>query len=78
MQPQYHSLMMQLKQQQTAEFKANSEAKQQLIEKAAALVSHSDTDNLVPAVKDLQAQWTAVGFAGRKIDQQLWATFREH
>ena len=78
LQPQYHSLMMQLKQQQTAEFKANGEAKQQLIEKAAALVSHADTDNLVPAVKDLQAQWTAVGFAGRKIDQQLWATFREH
>ncbi len=78
LQPQYHALMGQLKQQQAAEFKANAEAKQQLIEKAAALVTHSDTDNLVAAVKELQAQWTAVGFAGRKIDQQLWSTFREH
>ena len=78
LQPQYHSLLSQLKQQQVVELKANAESKQQLVEKAAALVTHPDTDNLVAAVKDLQSQWTAIGFAGRKVDQQLWSNFREH
>jgi hypothetical protein len=78
LQPEYQALLNQLKQQQTEEFKANALAKQLLIDKAAALVSQTDTDNLVSAVKDLQAQWTAIGFAGRKVDQQLWSSFREH
>jgi hypothetical protein len=78
LQPQYHALFNQLKQQQVSEFKSNSQAKQLLVEKAAALVAHPEIDNLVAAVKDLQAQWTAIGFAGRKLDQQLWSNFREH
>ncbi len=78
LQPQYHALIGQLKQQQIDEYKANTAAKRLLIESAAQLVLQAETENLVSAVKDLQTQWTAVGFAGRKLDQQLWAEFRSN
>ncbi len=78
LQPQFSQLVTQLKQRQSQEQKANAEQKQQLVEKAAALLASLESVDVVAAVKELQAQWTATGFAGRKQDQQLWERFRQH
>ena len=78
LQPQYSELVSQLKQRQSQEQKANAQQKQQLVEKAATLLASLESVDVVAAVKELQAQWTATGFAGRKLDQQLWQQFRQH
>ena len=57
--------------------KANSSAKNSLVEHAEQL---SQSDNLADAcqqLKELQQQWQKIGFAGVKAENALWQKFRQ-
>lgn len=57
--------------------KANSAAKNSLVEHAEQL---SQSDNLADAcqqLKELQQQWQKIGFAGVKAENALWQKFRQ-
>ena len=51
--------------------------KTRLIKQAKALLEELDLENAAQIAKNLQKEWKAVGHSGRKMDAQLWQTFRE-
>ena len=62
-------------------FQKNLEAKQALVEQVRGLVEEELADDTAwPAqaekVKAIQQEWKAIGFAGRKDDQEVWEAFR--
>ena len=69
-------------QERKANEQANEEAKTQLCEKAEAinvddLKNFSDWDNATKEILDLQQQWKELGFASRKVNNQLFNRFRQ-
>lgn len=55
----------------------NKQVKQSLIKSAEALLNEEDIYSAVSQVKRLQAQWRDTGFAGNKVENKLWQTFRK-
>jgi len=78
LQKEFENLMEQLFGKITSEYENNKTAKQSLIEQAQTLVSAVDTRGATETVKQLQAQWKAIGKSWHKEDQQLWQEFRKH
>ncbi len=59
-------------------FHANNKSlKQQLINKAEKLLAEEDIYAAVNQVKTLQNQWKDIGYAGPKIENKLWQSFRK-
>jgi hypothetical protein len=75
LQQAYKAAVLPLKQQQQASWQQAAEAKQQLIVQVKALVEDAAGPQ-VEQVKQLQQQWKQLGFAGNRVDQQLWNEFR--
>jgi DNA repair protein SbcC/Rad50 len=78
LQKEFENLMEQLFGKITSEYESNKTAKQNLIEQAQTLVSAVDTRAATETIKQLQAQWKAIGKSWHKEDQQLWQEFRKH
>ncbi|TKB43725.1 DUF349 domain-containing protein [Thalassotalea mangrovi] len=55
---------------------ANAEAKRQIVIKAENLIGADDIQSSIADLKMLQQQWREIGFAGGKLDKQLWKAFR--
>ncbi|WP_199611653.1 DUF349 domain-containing protein [Flocculibacter collagenilyticus] len=58
-------------------YQNNADKKQALVQQAITLAEQDDLSNAAAELKQLQAQWKEIGFAGRKLDRPLWAEFRE-
>lgn len=78
LQKEFESLMEQLFGKITQEYENNKASKQQLIERAQALIDSSDTRAATETIKQLQTQWKTIGKSWHKEDQQLWQEFRKH
>src|SRR5690606_2407299 len=59
------------------EYDRNLAAKQALLQQAEQLASSDDLRGAADQVKQLQAQWKAVGVTPRQPDQKLWQQFRK-
>lgn len=62
-------------------FQHNLEAKQALIEEVRSILEEEvaeagDWSVQADKVKDIQKRWKAIGFGGRKDDQEVWEAFR--
>ena len=62
-------------------YQQNLEAKQALVEEVRSLLeveltASSEWPAHAEKVKDVQKRWKAIGFAGRKDDQEVWEQFR--
>ena len=62
-------------------YQQNLEAKQALVEEVRSLLeveltASSEWPAHAEKVKDIQKRWKAIGFAGRKDDQEVWEQFR--
>lgn len=55
----------------------NATQKNELLKHASRLNSLDDLEQAVNEAKKLQQKWKAIGFAGKKQDNQLWHAFRE-
>lgn len=75
LQQAYKAALAPLKQIQQQSYQQAAAAKQQLIATATALAAEG-LGPQVEQVKQLQQQWKQIGFAGSKLDQQLWTEFR--
>ncbi|OUS69888.1 hypothetical protein B5G52_15920 [Pseudoalteromonas sp. A601] len=80
----YRALQQQYKPHQQAVFnalnafhKANSAAKNALVEQAQQLSQSDDLASACQQLKELQQQWQKVGFAGVKAENALWQKFRQ-
>lgn len=71
----YKDALAPLKQLQQQAYQQAATAKQLLIAQATALAAEG-LGPQVEQVKQLQQQWKQIGFAGSKLDQQLWTEFR--
>ncbi|MEN0037779.1 MAG: DUF349 domain-containing protein [Cellvibrio sp.] len=78
LQKEFEQLMEQLFGKITSEYESNKAAKQSLIEQAAAQISNENGRTAADTIKQLQAQWKAIGKSWHKEDQQLWQEFRKH
>jgi len=78
LQKEFENLMEQLFGKITSEYESNKTAKQSLIEQAETLVDATDARTATETIKQLQAQWKAIGKSWHKEDQQLWQEFRKH
>lgn len=54
---------------------ANREKKEELCARAEAIADSTDWKSTAEAIRNLQAEWKAVGSAGREKDEALWARF---
>ncbi len=75
LQQAYKEALAPLKQLQQQAYQQAATAKQQLIAQATVLAAEGFGPQ-VEQVKQLQQQWKQIGFAGSKLDQQLWTEFR--
>ncbi|MGB1261284.1 MAG: DUF349 domain-containing protein [Cognaticolwellia sp.] len=55
----------------------NKASKQALITRAETLLNEEDIYSAVTQVKTLQNQWRNIGFAGAKVENKLWQSFRK-
>lgn len=78
LQKEFENLMEQLFGKITSEYESNKTAKQSLIEQAQTLITAADARTATETIKQLQAQWKAIGKSWHKEDQQLWQEFRKH
>ncbi|MDO4466723.1 MAG: DUF349 domain-containing protein [Bacillota bacterium] len=58
-------------------FSTAKKAKEDIIEKAAALVESADIKKAGNEFKKLLADWKNIGNAGREVEQELWNKFNE-
>ena len=58
-------------------WKANTDAKQAIIDKAKGFVENIAENNNPQLIKQLQVEWKKVGHAGRFAEQKLWKKFRQ-
>lgn len=78
LQKEFENLMEQLFSKITNEYESNKAAKQSLVEQAAAQTNSDNGRASADTIKQLQAQWKAIGKSWHKEDQQLWQEFRKH
>jgi len=62
----------------TEQYDHNAKAKQELVEKAAALAESEITQHTANQAKSLLSAWKLVGIMRRKEDQGLWEVFNAH
>lgn len=55
----------------------NSELKKQLVFQAEQMLADTDINQAVHNVKNLQAKWREIGYAGARQDNKLWQLFRK-
>ena len=65
-----------LKNQLTVEWKKNENVKQEIVDKAKALIEQEDLHAAINSAKDLQRQWKNAGRVPHHTEKRMWADFR--
>lgn len=76
-QKQFDTLHQSLFNQLAKEQAVFKEQKQQIIERAKALLELEDVKKATAEAKNLQQEWKSAGIVARKDEQRLWKEFRE-
>ena len=74
---QFNLILQPVKSAIKAFHQENRTAKQALISRAEKLLNDEDVFSAVKEVKALQTQWRNIGYAGQKIENKLWQSFRK-
>jgi len=75
-QKKFDELLKKLEQPLDKERQKNESLKQEIVEKAQALVSHTPLQDAMEQAKGLQNDWKAIGITRRREDRKLWQAFR--
>jgi len=76
-QKQFDELLKQLERPLDDERKKNEARKQEIVEKAKALINHEPLQEAMDQAKALQTEWTAVGTTRHREDRKMWQAFRK-
>lgn len=76
-QKQFNKLLDQLDEHLAKERARNLILKEQIVEKALALISLEDLDQAINSAKSLQKDWQDIGITEHKKDRVLWKSFRQ-
>lgn len=75
-QKQFDELLKALEEQLNTERKKNEALKQQIVERAQALIDHEPLSEAMDQAKALQTEWKQVGITRHREDRKLWKAFR--
>lgn len=75
-QDRFHALLAQLRALLTAERDGNAARKNELIERARALLVVEPLPAALSAAKALQDDWKKIGWTDQRVDRALWQQFR--
>jgi len=75
-QKQFNGLLDALDKHLDAERASNLALKEQVVEKATALITHEPLDQAIESAKSLQKAWQDIGITEHKKDRVLWKAFR--
>lgn len=78
LQERFHAVLDGMQTRLDAEYARNVQAKRELIDRAAGLLSLDDTRKAIEDAKNLQRSWKSVGIVPRKQNDALWEEFRRH
>ncbi len=78
LQKQFNALLSQLDEKLDAERTRNEKLKEDIVQRAAALVNEPDVKVATREAKALQKEWEQVGITHYKRDRALWKAFRGH
>ena len=59
-----------------AAYAVNADTKAKLVKEAEACLTDDNIENVIEQLKSLQQRWKDIGFAGKKLENQLWNEFR--
>ena len=76
-QDEFDKLLDQLQGKLDGERDNNAKKKEELVQQVIALIEHEDLDFAIGEAKRLQQDWKKIGLVQRKVDHQLWKSFRE-
>ncbi|MCC2607294.1 DUF349 domain-containing protein [Planctobacterium marinum] len=72
----YQQVVNPLKDKVNQFYQDNAQLKQNLLQKAEALLSLEDWKEATEAAKKIQQQWKQIEFAGQRLENKLWSDFR--
>ncbi|KPP97137.1 DUF349 domain-containing protein [Marinobacter sp. HL-58] len=76
-QKQFDDLLKQLEEPLDEERKKNEALKQEIVERAQALIDHEPLGEAMSQAKALQNEWTGIGITRHREDRKLWQAFRK-
>lgn len=75
-QQRFNDITHQIQKRLDEERNRNSRLKENLIERATALIDKEDLEDAIHRVKSLQKEWKSIGITHRKTDDAQWKSFR--
>lgn len=76
-QKQFDDLLKQLEEPLNEERRKNEALKQNIVERAEALIDHEPLGEAMNQAKSLQSEWTSIGITRHREDRKLWQAFRK-
>jgi len=76
LQNQFNNLLTEFDDRLNTERNTNVALKNDIIEKAKALVAHDNLDEAINQAKSLQQDWQKIGITPHKQDREIWKTYR--
>lgn len=76
-QKRFDALLKRLESSLNAEREKNEQLKQEIVERAEALISHEPLADAMNQAKALQGEWQAIGITRHREDRKLWRSFRK-
>lgn len=76
-QKQFDDLLKKLEAPLDQERQKNEALKQEIVDKANALIDHEPLQDAMNQAKNLQADWKAIGITRHREDRKLWQAFRK-
>jgi len=76
LQSQFNTLLTAFDERLNGERNKNIELKNDIIEKAKALLIHENLDEAINQAKALQHDWQKIGITPHKQDREIWKTYR--
>lgn len=76
-QKRFDDLLKQLEAPLDTERKKNEALKQDIVERAEALIEHEPLGDAMNQAKALQTEWTSIGITRHREDRKLWQAFRK-
>ena len=73
----YQQAIIPLKEKVSAFYNDNAQQKQQLLDKAQALLNLESIADAIEQAKKLQEKWKTIEHAGKKAEAELWSAFRK-
>ena len=76
-QKRFDDLLKQIEEPLDTERRKNEALKQDIVERAEALINHEPLGEAMNQAKSLQAEWTNIGITRHREDRKLWQAFRK-